>query len=170
MNLPAALTSALDQCALHVRVLERDLAALPGRFDPALGALTRLWREAARSGAWPEAASLEAARARCGWSGIEWDAPRSEFRVLRNGIRLDFGGLGPGGGVEHRRGTAAPDRDGFPADDMRYLLQDVVSSGYYSSRCRDCRTPAPRRRSARTGRQHNFNSTPCPETITRCGA
>ena len=36
MNLPAALTSALDQCALHVRVLERDLAALPGRFDPAL--------------------------------------------------------------------------------------------------------------------------------------
>lgn len=36
MNLPAALSSALDQCALHVRVLERDLAALPGRFDPAL--------------------------------------------------------------------------------------------------------------------------------------
>jgi len=36
MNLTAALTSALEQCALHVRVLERDLAALPGRFDPAL--------------------------------------------------------------------------------------------------------------------------------------
>ena len=36
VNLPAALTSALEQCALHVRVLERDLAALPGRFDPAL--------------------------------------------------------------------------------------------------------------------------------------
>ena len=61
---------------------------------------------------------------------------------------LDFGGLGAGRGVEHRRGTAAPDLDGLAADDMRYLFQGVVSSGNNLSRCCDCKTPRPRRRPA----------------------
>jgi len=105
------LAVALDQSA-------RWQSRTDGGFDPALGALTRLWRESARSGAWPEAASLEAARARCGWSGIEWDAPTSEFRVLRNGIRLDFGGLGQGLAADEALAVLA--RRGF-----RHAMVDI---------------------------------------------
>jgi hypothetical protein len=36
------------------------------------------------------------------------------------------------------------DLDGLAADDMRYLLQGVVSSGIKWSQCCDCETPATR--------------------------
>ncbi|MBX3355114.1 MAG: FAD:protein FMN transferase [Phycisphaeraceae bacterium] len=65
-----------------------------GRFDPALGALTTLWRRAKREGSLPSEAEIALARRATGA-----DALRLEGRTLminRPGVSLDFGAIGKG--------------------------------------------------------------------------
>lgn len=71
-------------------VLERAVAmarATDGAFDPTIGPLVALWREARKTGRLPDAATLAAARARVGWHRIELDSrsvvtPNGDERTL----------------------------------------------------------------------------------------
>ena len=85
------------------RCLERSLEiarATDGAFDPTLGALTRLWREARRTGVAPTEAELDAARARVGWRHVALDPRGRTVRLAVEGMRLDFGGIGKGWGAD----------------------------------------------------------------------
>ncbi|MCE2884975.1 MAG: FAD:protein FMN transferase [Planctomycetaceae bacterium] len=82
------------------RVLARGLEVArltDGRFDPTVGPLVALWRASRTSGALPDAATLAAARARCGWSRVKVE----DGRVHRGAddVLLDFGGIGKGFGA-----------------------------------------------------------------------
>ena len=70
--------------------------ATDGAFDPALGALTRLWREARAAGTPPTEASIAQARARSGWSHVRWNGAARTIAFDCDGVRLDFGGIGKG--------------------------------------------------------------------------
>lgn len=71
-----------------------------GAFDPAMGALTKLWRTARREGRVPSDAEQDACRARCGIDAVRFDAGSGTYAVAREGIELDFGGIGQGIGAD----------------------------------------------------------------------
>ncbi len=94
---PFAVSADLWAC------LERSLEiarATDGAFDPTLGPLTRLWREARRTGVAPSAAAIEEARARTGWQHVELDRAAHTVRLALTGMQLDFGGIGKGFGAD----------------------------------------------------------------------
>lgn len=67
-----------------------------GAFDPTVGPLVSLWREARRTKTLPPAATIESARARVGWPQIDLDDHRRAIRLKTQGMRLDFGGIAKG--------------------------------------------------------------------------
>ncbi|MDX2147269.1 MAG: FAD:protein FMN transferase [Planctomycetota bacterium] len=73
-----------------------------GAFDVTSAPLVKLWREARRSGALPDALALRAAHERVGWDRVrvERGAARARVRVLHAGVALDFGGIGKGFAVD----------------------------------------------------------------------
>ena len=80
-------------------VLERSLAIArlsDGAFDPTIGPLVALWREARRTSQLPTDAAVAAARARVGWQRVELDRGRTAVRLHGTGMRLDFGGIAKG--------------------------------------------------------------------------
>lgn len=70
--------------------------ASAGAFDPTIGVLTRLWREARRTGELPAREKLDDARARVGLDKLRVDPDRARVLLERDGMRLDFGGIGKG--------------------------------------------------------------------------
>jgi thiamine biosynthesis lipoprotein len=70
--------------------------ASDGAFDPTIGPLTTLWREARRTRALPAATALENARQYVSWRFIELDDSRRTVRLTRPGMRLDLGGIAKG--------------------------------------------------------------------------
>jgi FAD:protein FMN transferase len=105
-----------------------------GLFDPTLGPLTKLWREARRRGQLPEAETLAAARAACGWQSLVLDPEKQTAILEKPGMRLDLGGIAKGqaadamlaifqkaglsrssitAGGDVRVGSAPPDRGGW---------------------------------------------------------
>jgi thiamine biosynthesis lipoprotein len=84
----------------------RTLAeATGGAFDPTIGPLVELWRQARREGRLPDASALEAARARVGWAHLRLDRARRAARLDRAGMRLDLGGLAKGFILDEARAT-----------------------------------------------------------------
>jgi len=82
-----------------VRVVSRAMAiarATDGAFDPTVGPLVALWRDARATGRLPARAALAAARALTGWRGVELDAARQTVRLAAPGMRLDLGGVAKG--------------------------------------------------------------------------
>jgi len=75
-----------------------DAAALArrseGAFDPTVGPLVALWREAREAGRLPAPERLDAARARVGFAGIELDGLQA--RLARSGMSVDLGGFAKG--------------------------------------------------------------------------
>ena len=67
-----------------------------GAFDPTLGPLTRLWREARREGRLPDPAALERARRLCGWEKLDLDPARRTVSLAVPGMQLDLGGIAKG--------------------------------------------------------------------------
>lgn len=109
-------------------------AATDGAFDPTVGALTRLWRWAARRGIDPPADRLAEARETVGYAAIRIDTDRGTVALTRPGVRLDLGGIAKGwaidaafgilearglsavlvdGGGDLRLGRAPPGTDGW---------------------------------------------------------
>lgn len=81
------------------RVLERAAAfrdTSDGAFDPTIGPLTTLWRQARKTGRMPRPEKLAAARAAVGPAAIELVAERRAVRLPQPGSRLDLGGIGMG--------------------------------------------------------------------------
>jgi thiamine biosynthesis lipoprotein len=75
--------------------------ATDGAFDPSVGPLVALWREARRSGRLPEASALARARGLTGWRRIDLDAARRAIRLGVAGMRLDLGGIAKGYILQH---------------------------------------------------------------------
>lgn len=70
--------------------------ATDGAFDPTIGALTRLWREAARTGKPIDAAARRRARALVDYRAVTVDTVQSRVRVARAGVRFDLGAIAKG--------------------------------------------------------------------------
>jgi thiamine biosynthesis lipoprotein len=80
-------------------VLEQSIAiadATGGAFDPTVGPLVALWREARQRHRLPEATAIDAARGLVGWRLVELDAARPAVRFAREGVSLDLGGIAKG--------------------------------------------------------------------------
>ncbi len=95
----AAGGSALPVSEDLYRVL--DLAwhaaeATGGAFDPTVGPVVRLWRQARRDGRLPTPDALAPALEAVGWRGIELVPESRSARLSRAGMRLDLGGIGKG--------------------------------------------------------------------------
>lgn len=90
--------TASGTLAAAVRAAKALSEASGGRFDPTLGPLSRLWRDARRSGVLPSDEAIAEARARCGWHLLELrQSDRGlEIKFLAAGMGLDFGGIGKG--------------------------------------------------------------------------
>jgi len=90
--------------------------ATDGAFDPTVGPLTSLWRQAKEAGAAPPPAAVEAARTLVGWRDLQLTAPSpgglGRARLVRPGMRLDLGGIGKGFAVD--RLSAFLDRHDLP--------------------------------------------------------
>jgi len=81
----------------HVLVVADAVArASDGAFDHTVGPLTRLWREAARTGVpIPDSARAAAMRS-VGYRHVEVDSEAFNVRLLRPGMRLDLGAIAKG--------------------------------------------------------------------------
>jgi thiamine biosynthesis lipoprotein len=115
-----------------------------GAFDPSVGSLVALWREARRVQRLPSDHAIAAARARTGWHRIALDHERRAVR-LEAGMRLDLGGIAKGyilqeavrtlaafginrtlveAGGDIVVGAAPPGRDGWTIDAGADALRD----------------------------------------------
>jgi thiamine biosynthesis lipoprotein len=84
-------------------VLARAVAirtASGGAFDPTVGPLTTLWRQARRSGRMPLPDRLAAARAAVGPEALVVEGNPPTARLTRPGMRLDLGGIGMGYAID----------------------------------------------------------------------
>ena len=70
--------------------------ATDGAFDPTVGPLVALWREARKTGKMPAPAAIEAARGAVGWKHVEIDRARGMVRLTKPGMQLDLGGIAKG--------------------------------------------------------------------------
>jgi FAD:protein FMN transferase len=67
-----------------------------GAFDVTVGPLTKLWRRARRRELMPEPDRLEAERKLVGYQFVRVDPQLKTVELLRDGMRLDFGGIAKG--------------------------------------------------------------------------
>jgi thiamine biosynthesis lipoprotein len=70
--------------------------ATGGAFDPTVGPLVSLWREARRVVRLPDAEALADARRNVGWPHLSFDPERQAVRLARSGMQLDLGGIAKG--------------------------------------------------------------------------
>jgi thiamine biosynthesis lipoprotein len=85
--------------AACIEVLERsaEISQLSdGAFDVTIGPVTALWREAQHSQQPPTAQVIDRAHALVNWRNIEVNATAQTVRLIKAGMRLDFGGIGKG--------------------------------------------------------------------------
>lgn len=67
-----------------------------GAFDPTVGPITALWRPAFKQAERPDADALGHALERVGMNLLEIDTEDNRIRFAKDGMRLDFGGIGKG--------------------------------------------------------------------------
>ncbi len=82
----------LDAVEASLRISETT----GGAFDPTVGPLVGLWREARKSGRLPDPGALAAARTLVSRADLRLDRAGGTVRLARPGMRLDFGGIGKG--------------------------------------------------------------------------
>ncbi|MES2923253.1 MAG: FAD:protein FMN transferase [Verrucomicrobiota bacterium] len=90
---PVAVSPLLFQLISEARNLAEKTT---GHFDPTLGPLTKLWRESRRRSALPDARTLAAAHAACGWKHLILDPPKQTVTFMKPAMRLDLGGIAKG--------------------------------------------------------------------------
>ena len=77
--------------------VSRHLAeSTDGRFDPTLGPLTHLWREACRRKSPPAAAAITKAREAIGWRHLVLDPEKHTAMLEVSGMNLDFSAIARG--------------------------------------------------------------------------
>ncbi|HET7220477.1 MAG TPA: FAD:protein FMN transferase [Vicinamibacterales bacterium] len=80
-------------------VLERAVTIArmtDGAFDPTVGPLVALWREAQATRRLPDPQAISRARSIVGWRLIALDRARRAVRLVRPGMQLDFGAIAKG--------------------------------------------------------------------------
>ena len=87
--------------------------ATDGAFDPTVGPLTSLWRQARRSGRLPLPGKLAAAREAVGRDTLRLVPASREVVLTRPAMRLDLGGIGMGYAVD--RAVAVLNHHGITA-------------------------------------------------------
>jgi thiamine biosynthesis lipoprotein len=96
--MPEAVPVGPDLWRVLARAVEiRD--ATGGGFDPTVGPLTKLWRQARRTGRMPPPEKLAAAAAAVGPEALVL-VPPNQVLLPRPGTRLDLGGIGMGDAVD----------------------------------------------------------------------
>jgi thiamine biosynthesis lipoprotein len=75
-------------------------SATDGAFDPTVGPLVALWREARRLGRLPTPVQLDSARALVGWRRLALDSGHRRVRLAKRGMRIDLGGIAKGYAVQ----------------------------------------------------------------------
>lgn len=94
---PPRMWIAVSQPLCEVLELALDVAKdTKGRFDPTIGPLTALWREAARTGRPISDSARAAAQLRVDYRAVRFDRRRCRVHFLREGIRLDLGAVAKG--------------------------------------------------------------------------
>lgn len=85
----------------RILVQADEIATLSkGAFDPSVGPLVQLWREARRTGERPSQAATAEALSRVGWSKVSLDARHRTVQLAVPNMRLDLGGIGKGFAVD----------------------------------------------------------------------
>lgn len=93
-----------EDLAAILRTAGRVSERTGGAFDVTVGACTKLWREARRTGVLAAPEVLEAARATVDWRAVEV-LPEGRVRMTRAGARLDLGGIAKGYAAERAVGV-----------------------------------------------------------------
>ena len=97
MRREAGVAHPISETLLEVLLVSRDIhIASEGAFDPTIGTLTHLWRDAAGDGTIPSQESLANSIERMGFEHLTIDPLRRTLEFDRPGITLDFGGIGKG--------------------------------------------------------------------------
>jgi len=96
-NAPVAVGDDLWR-VLSTAVAWRDRSG--GAFDPTVGPLTTLWRQARRSGVMPRADKLAAARQAVGPDMLVLDEDCRTAMLVTPAMRLDLGGIGMGYAID----------------------------------------------------------------------
>ncbi len=91
------VTPGLFRLLEHARELTRETH---GAFDLTIAPLVRCWGFMGGTGAMPEPAAIEEARAKVGMQHVELDAAKLTVRFTRPGVMLDFGAIGKGYAVD----------------------------------------------------------------------
>ncbi len=94
---PQKLSPDLARVLAISQRISRDTG---GAFDVTVGPLTKLWRRARRQKRLPPADRLREARSRVGFRLLEVDERSRRATVLRDGMRLDLGGIAKGYAVD----------------------------------------------------------------------
>lgn len=126
-----------------------------GRFDPALGPLTKLWRESRRVQKLPTPETLAAAKSASGFRLLELDQAAGTVTLTQPGMRLDLGGIAKGyaadamfdlmkskgfpatciaAGGDLRLGDPPPGKDGWTIG-IKTLEKDSTSGHLTLSNC-----------------------------------
>ncbi len=87
---------ASDDLVTILKLSQEVWARSGGAFDPTVGPITALWRPAFKSGTPPDSTLIQEALNRTGMNQIEIDSEHNRIRFAREGMRLDFGGIGKG--------------------------------------------------------------------------
>lgn len=87
--------------------------ATDGRFDPTIAPIVQAWRSARAQGTLPDMATLDAAGTRVGWQDVKLDASARTITFGRDGMALDFGGIGKGFAAQ--RASTAMTASGQPS-------------------------------------------------------
>ncbi len=90
---PVPVSEDLFAVLAHAQGFAADTA---GAFDPTVGPLIRLWRQARREGTLPDSAEIESARERVGWRLMRLDPQARTVALEQPGMQLDLGGIGKG--------------------------------------------------------------------------
>ena len=85
----------------RVLIQAHEIATLSnGAFDPSIGPVVQLWREARRTGERPSRAATADAMSRVGWSKITLDSQERTVQLAVPNMQLDLGGIGKGFAVD----------------------------------------------------------------------
>ncbi len=99
---------------LDILLKSRELRdTTEGAFDPTIGPLTTLWRQARRVNAVPDVEEIRQALSLVGMQFVEINAAQSRVRLRLDNMRLDFGAIGKGYAAD--RALDVLEARGFPA-------------------------------------------------------
>ncbi|MBT6031291.1 MAG: FAD:protein FMN transferase [Kordiimonadaceae bacterium] len=85
-----------DHLYQNLKTADHMYGLTDGIFDVALGPLTKVWHQARKNNQFPSKFALLRAKQKSGWKGSVSLSAHNKVHIHRDGLHLDFGGLGKG--------------------------------------------------------------------------